>query len=319
MAAVFSQKPGERKDYPVGWSGLAEGSDAVASSAWVLDPSGDGATLDGEWTQGDETGMFLSGLVAGTVYRATNTVETTAGREGVHTIVVICGVEDTILVPLAGALCTPASVKERAGISPDDYSRENEVRRAILAASAEAEAHCRRPFARRRLTETRPVEGGRVLLDLTPLVAVHSVSVDGEAMLGFSVEDAAAGILGGVGSGLLGEGEARWWNDPYRGAARGPRRATVEYTGGFVPPYPAPPGEDDPPRDLPHDIEAAVVELAAAKLGGAGAGGGSGYPIRSKSIGPLSVSYDTGGASAATGAGAQLSVWDRLDRWRREA
>ncbi len=212
-------------------------------------------------------------------------------------------------------LTTVAAVKDEIGIAQNDTSRDDYLKRLIRQASDEAVSYCHRPFARQRVRETGlEYRDGYVMVTLTPVTEVHQLSLNGQVVLGVEIEDADAGVLTGSGNALLGLGESRWWNDPFRaslGNLMG-SQAVVEYTGGFVVPQGA-----DPPssRTLPYDLEAAVIALVAAALERSPAQAvGTGTPaIRSLKVDDINVTYEDG----ATGVNLATQVYDRLSRYRR--
>ncbi|WP_182422306.1 hypothetical protein [Aureimonas sp. ME7] len=128
------------------------------------------------------------------------------------------------------ALTTLEAVKRELG-APDQDALLMEM---ILRASATVETLCGRSFARERVRETSSGVvrlGGSVTLSRWPIVEIHSVTANGAEM-----EDDRYDLDHGVLTGAFG-------------------RVVVEYTAGYVLP-----GQDG--RDLPHDIERVVIELA---------------------------------------------------------
>ncbi len=74
--------PDETLDYACNWDAfLADGgspADTIQDSAWSVDPSG--PVLSGATRTGAVTQVFVSGALAGQIYRLTNTVTTALGR-----------------------------------------------------------------------------------------------------------------------------------------------------------------------------------------------------------------------------------------------
>lgn len=213
--------------------------------------------------------------------------------------------------PTSPDLTTVEAVKTRnqiAGAEQDEL-----IARLIREASAEVVRFCRRPFARQRVRETVDAEDdGGVMVSLTPVEAVHAVSAGGEPILGVEIDDPGAGVLRGAGSagGVVGAGEARWWNDSW--AFKGKRWVTVEYTGGYHPP--STDAALDALRDLPYDLEGAVIALVGAWLKAEGPAGAS-PTIRSLKVDDINVTYDDPAAAGSL----QTQVYDRLIGYRRVA
>jgi hypothetical protein len=74
--------PDETLDYACDWAVfLADGGspgDTIQTSLWSVDPAG--PALSGASAAGAVTRVFLSGALAGQVYRLTNTITTALGR-----------------------------------------------------------------------------------------------------------------------------------------------------------------------------------------------------------------------------------------------
>ena len=205
-------------------------------------------------------------------------------------------------------LTTVAAVKDELGIEGPSRAQDVYLERLIRDASQEAVRFCRRPFARQRVRETGlEYRDGYVMVTLTPVAEVHTLALDGQVVLGVEIEDADTGVLTGSGNALLGLGEARWWNDPFRALAPAGSRAVVEYTGGFV----VPADEDaETPRTLPYDVEAAVIGMVKAAY--QDRGDGPEPTVKSVKVEDVTYQYETG-APASLGP----TPYERLERWVR--
>ena len=201
-------------------------------------------------------------------------------------------------------LTTKEAAKRRLGLNEMSKEHDELLDQLIRQASDEVVSYCGRPFARQHVRETglKDSYGGTLMVTLTPLVTIHSITIDGETILGYEMEEADAGFIGGVSGGVLGAGERLWWNDPFTPSTA--RRIVVEYTGGFVVP-----GQTG--RNLPYDLEAAVLEIVANNFQAQGEGEAA--PIRQLHVDDITVQYESGGASALP------TILDRLERWRRAA
>jgi len=210
-------------------------------------------------------------------------------------------------------LTTVQAVKDELQIPQNDSGRDAFLERLIRQASGDAVSFCRRPFARQRVRETNlQYRDGYVMVTLTPVEEVHSLTLNGQVVLGVEIEDADTGTITGSGNALLGLGEARWWNDPFGASLPRGSSAVVEYTGGFVVPA-------DALRTLPYDVEAAVISLVkgayeeATDLGDA--------TIARLSVDDITVQYDTAtgtrGGVVGGGTTLQTNAYDRLERYRR--
>lgn len=85
MPQVFTKDPEAILDYVVDWSDWLVG-DTIATSTWVADS---GITIDDDDNTTTTATVWLSGGTVGTVYEATNSIVTAAGREDDRTITVI--------------------------------------------------------------------------------------------------------------------------------------------------------------------------------------------------------------------------------------
>lgn len=206
---------------------------------------------------------------------------------------------EVVTAPAHTKLAKLATVKERLRItsSGDDVL----LNRLIDEATDEIVRHCKRPFARQRVRESRlDASGDNMFLALTPIVEVHAVTIDGATLLGWDIEDEEAGIVELEASNILSHGG--WWNDPFM-AQRGASRATVEYTGGYLMP-----GEATG-RNLPYDLEAVCIELVELKY----APDTVDPRIKRESILDSSVEYELNTPALSA------NVLGKLDRWARVA
>lgn len=164
-----------------------------------------------------------------------------------------------------GALTTLAAVKLHPGMS--DTSDEALLAQLINQASADIESRCNRTLTREtRTAEAYTGDGGKKLyLDLYPVTAVSSVTLDGVAVTDY--------ILTGK-SGLLTR-EAGWT----RGLA-----ITVTYTGGYQ--LEAVTGPPATARDLPFDLEGAAITLVSYLKGIDG-----NEPLKREKVGPLESEF----------------------------
>lgn len=86
-------------------------------------------------------------------------------------------------------------VRRRLGLDPA-AEQDAVLAELLAAASAAAETYCHRTFAREALSETARGYGGTLLmLTRTPVVAVSSVLLNGEAITDYAVDDPDAGFL----------------------------------------------------------------------------------------------------------------------------
>lgn len=194
-------------------------------------------------------------------------------------------------------LTTLEKVKERLGIT--DTSADVLLANLITEVSAQIASYTGRVFASERVIEHIFSSGSHYLtLSRTPVSQVHSVTLDGEAVSGWELWKASAGFL--FRSAGWGRGATSWW--PGYGYDYGHQRYAVEYTGGYLLP-----GAAD--RDLPHDLEAAAIEMVVGGYQGAGEGG----EIESLKVDDLTVRY----AAPTEGAGLPPSAKGVLGRYRR--
>lgn len=210
-------------------------------------------------------------------------------------------------------LTTPEAVKSRLRVQGGEY--DSLIEALIKEASGEASRYCQRDFVRERVKESNlKYDLGYLILSRTPVVEIHAARRGGEPILDdWEILDAEAGFVA-LSSGVMHSGESRWWNDPFR--APWHERYEVEYTGGYVTAAIAEPPEA---RDLPHDLEAAVVEMIAPGLEEAqrrDRPGGEHGAVKSIKVEDITYQYETAAGAFGT---KSLSITDRLDRYRRVA
>lgn len=137
----------------------------------------------------------------------------------------------------------------------------------IEAWSLRLEADIGRVLAQERVQQTDYGSNlGLIVLERQPVIAIHSVTIDGVAVEStrYHLDDPGAGILRidntqGIYLHLLGDRS-------YGLADNGPRgeRYVVEYTGGYV--LPGWPADPYGARTLPLDIELAVIDAMRFEL-----------------------------------------------------
>jgi hypothetical protein len=159
-------------------------------------------------------------------------------------IVTITGISDSF------RLTTLSAVKTAAVI--DAATDDSFLNLAIDRQSAVAAAWCRRTFARQNYSEVfRDVDCAEELaLRHYPIAALTSITVDGTALAGAEYErDNDTGFLYRLSS----DARIEW-----SGA-----KITVVYSGGYILPSQTTIGgtPHGGARDLPHDVESAVIEL----------------------------------------------------------
>ena len=80
--AILKKDPADVLDYGFDWSDWlkqADGTtDVVSTSTWTVTPTG--LTTSSPFKDGEVTGVWLQGGVAGKKYTVTNRMETTSGR-----------------------------------------------------------------------------------------------------------------------------------------------------------------------------------------------------------------------------------------------
>lgn len=206
---------------------------------------------------------------------------------------------DSILTVTAAAsnrkLTTAAALRTEMGVSTSEAS-DARLEDLILRASQTAETFCVRVFAKETLSEVFRCVRGRVLnLGRWPVVSpITSVTEDGTAL---SASDYEADLDGGRVFRLSSDARVCWSAE----------KVTVVYAAGYVLPG------DGGTRDLPQDIEAAVLKLAAGLYFGAARD----PLIKGESADGIgSVDYWVGGMP---GAGGDLppDVTALLDPYRR--
>lgn len=150
------------------------------------------------------------------------------------------------------ALTTVPALKAELSIPAEDSSKDELLARAIEAASDAIRRYCHRDFARKTVTEQLVGHGtASLIVSLTPIVTVDSIELYGEAV---PLEDVAINATAGLITRRYGV-----WPE-----AVAPN-VVVTYMGGYVTPAQA---DADPglTRDLPHDIEAACLIIAATRI-----------------------------------------------------
>lgn len=87
--AIFVKDPGARIDYAVDWSAGYLATQEITGSVWSVAPDGSGGlVVDGATSAPGKTVATLSGGVAGCVYRITNRVQFSDGRNDERILVV---------------------------------------------------------------------------------------------------------------------------------------------------------------------------------------------------------------------------------------
>jgi hypothetical protein len=147
-------------------------------------------------------------------------------------------------------------------------THQTKLERMINVASDAIEGYCGRLFGRNTgYVETLAPPGGECLiLALTPLVSITSAVLDGTALSGHAIEDAAKGFVhldgGWGGEDYEDEAEGSVTLATIPGTAR--RVLVVTYSGGYVLPKDATAGPPAVVRTLPYELEHACVQVVAA-------------------------------------------------------
>lgn len=178
-----------------------------------------------------------------------------------------------------------ASARARAGLQPNDTSKDAMLSASLGAALGLAERYCDRKFMRQsELAELVHFVGNEAQVDRYPIVAVSSVQSDGKAITAFQVNKSAGRILfsSSVAALLL----------------------EVDYEGGY--------------QDLPGDLEYAlwlIFDGVWASMSGAAGSTSAISRITVPDVG--SISFDA--AASANGIGAVVSEAAEavLDLYRR--
>ena len=84
MLKQFTKDPQATLDYTIDWSAWL-GTDAIATSTWVLDA---GITQANASMSGAQATVWVSGGVAGHLYSVTNRITTAAGRTDDRSILI---------------------------------------------------------------------------------------------------------------------------------------------------------------------------------------------------------------------------------------
>lgn len=89
---IYFKDPQASVDYTINWdAGYLDGT-TLSSSAWTIEPEEDGGlTVDSDTNDSETATVTLSGGVVGHVYRATNTIMTSAGITDERSITILCG------------------------------------------------------------------------------------------------------------------------------------------------------------------------------------------------------------------------------------
>lgn len=83
----YTHAPGATLDYGLDWSQWLSSPETITNSVWAVDT---GLTQSGPTNTTGVTAVFLSGGVAGTSYKAVNTITTSAGRVDSRVIRISC-------------------------------------------------------------------------------------------------------------------------------------------------------------------------------------------------------------------------------------
>lgn len=83
IIAAFDKDPDEVLDYTINWINWLTSGDTISSSVWIV-PAG--ITEDSNSFTNTTASVFLSGGIAGTEYKLTNTIVTAGGRTAQRTI-----------------------------------------------------------------------------------------------------------------------------------------------------------------------------------------------------------------------------------------
>jgi hypothetical protein len=208
-------------------------------------------------------------------------------------------------------LTTPAAIAADLGIDVGEPRLQRLIRVASDAVTRylnRTRLHYATAFVEALAAPPRAV---RLVLELTPVVSVASVAIDGVALAAadWSLESADAGFL------------YRSWGWPFTGQVRPglqytdpdvgteQRRITVTYAGGWVTPaQAASAGWAGPARSLPYEIEHAAIATAISLWHS----GASDARVQSEALGSYSVTYAAGGGLLPDAARSLLDPWRRL-------
>ena len=187
------------------------------------------------------------------------------------------------------ALTTVEAVESELGISSG--SADAILGRYINEFSDLFESETGRPWHRDdSYTEAvKSVGDTQIQVSRRPIHSIGTISVKGDTVDGpdYAIEDADAGII------RFDDGFWESTGVAIRRVKRHTRyfeqRVNVTYDGGYVTPEQAPFGSDSDPRDLPFDIERAIITCVVSAYRQQGKPGN----IESESIGSASVSFTT--------------------------
>ncbi len=157
-------------------------------------------------------------------------------------------------------LTTLATVKDRLNILDNEF--DVVLSQIITSASSHIETIANRTFARERIKEICPGEGGfNLVVSARPIVTIHEILYDNDPIVDFDVtkSDLASGIIWRETRWEW--TPARWWTIESTPVAwmQDPR-FLVEYTAGYTLPSFAVPTT---PPILPADVEQYAVDLVS--------------------------------------------------------
>lgn len=185
-------------------------------------------------------------------------------------------------------LTLPATAATELGVEAGDAR----LSRLVSAASALVRGFLRRARLHYGSAIVEKATGfgrTRLVLDVTPVLTVASVTIDGAAVTDFVLEEADAGFLyrsGGWPNSALARPGLPPANEPVAGSET--PLITVTYAGGWVTPaQAATPGWAGPARSLPFDIEEAALRLVSNLY----RSGGQAENIAAEALGAYSVTY----------------------------
>lgn len=210
----------------------------------------------------------------------------------------------TVTVPAAdNLLTTRATVKTELGLTgtADDALIDSFIQQVSDAIAT----YCGRVFPRQTYQETVAGYGDPILmLSRTPIVSVSSVSLSGDVITDYTIEDAGAGFLYRE-RGWIWTAGVGWQLTDYVIPRSEAPKFTVTYIAGYYLP------SAGANRNLPHDIEKAAIESVKAA-----------YKARKrdpnvaeKKVGDLSIKWVAGSESGFL----PVSALGRLEPWKRVA
>ena len=91
MSAYRLVDPDGQEDWSFDWSSYLQefGNDTISTSTWLVDPTG-GLTFTNLSNTNTTTKAFISGFQKGVVYRVTNRITTSNGRNSDRSVVFRC-------------------------------------------------------------------------------------------------------------------------------------------------------------------------------------------------------------------------------------